>query len=101
MASSFIHVPFSKGFVQMKANARKTKWIHDTLTALGGPRKKKECLLDLLVYIGQNDDYKTTWEEAVKSNGLGLPKLDSVVTRAIQSTCNMKKSQIRQLRWLS
>jgi hypothetical protein len=50
-----------------------------------------------LVYIRQNDDYKATWEEAVRSNGLVLPKLDDVATRAIQSTCNMNKSQMRQL----
>jgi hypothetical protein len=98
MTSSFVHVPSSKGFLRMKANARKTKWIPDMLTALGGPGNEKESLFDLLVYIGQNEDYKTTWEEAVKSNGLVLPKLDGIVTRAIQSTCNMNKSQMRQLR---
>jgi hypothetical protein len=98
MTSSFVHVPSSKGFVRMKENARKTKWIPDMLTALGGPGNEKESLLDLLVYIGQNEEYKGTWEEAVTSNGLVLPKLDGVATRAIQSTCNMNKSQMRQLR---
>jgi hypothetical protein len=50
----------------MKKNARKTKWVPDMLTALDGPGNKQESLLDLLVYIGQNDDYKATWEEAVR-----------------------------------
>ncbi len=96
--SSFVHVPSSKGFVRMQNNARKTKWLPDMLTALGGPGNNQESLLDLLMYIGQEDDYKATWEEAVKSNGLVLPTLDGVATRAIQSTCNMNKSQMRQLR---
>jgi hypothetical protein len=39
MISSFVHVPFSKGIVRMKKNARKTKWVPDMLTALGGGRK--------------------------------------------------------------
>jgi hypothetical protein len=38
MTSSFVHVPSSKGFVRMKENARKTKWIPDMLTALSGSR---------------------------------------------------------------
>jgi hypothetical protein len=70
MTLSFIHVPSSKGFVRLKKNARKTKWVPDMQTALGGPGNKQESLFDLLVYIGQNDDYKATWEEAVWSNGL-------------------------------
>jgi hypothetical protein len=89
MTSSFVHVPSSKGFVRMKDNTRKTKWIHDMLTALGGPGNEKESLLGLLVYIEQNEEYKRTWEEAVTSNGLVLPKFDGLATRAIQSTCNM------------
>jgi hypothetical protein len=70
------------------------------LTALGGAGNNQESLLDLLMYIGEEDDYKATWEEAVKSNGLVLPTLDGVATLAIQSTCNMNKSQMRQPRWL-
>jgi hypothetical protein len=81
----------------MKKNARKTKWLPDMLTALGGAGNNQESLLDLLMYIGQEDDYKATWEEVVKSNGLVLPTLDALATRAIQSTCNMNKSQMRQL----
>jgi hypothetical protein len=96
--SSFVHVPSSKGFVRMKKNAKKTRWIPDVLTALGGPGNEHESLLDLLTYIGQNEDYKATWEEAVRSNGLVLPRLDGVATRAIQSMCNMNKSQMKQLR---
>ncbi len=68
------------------------------LTALGGPGNEKESLLDLLTCIGQNEDYKATWEEAVRSNGLVVPTLDGVATRAIQSMCNMNKSQMKQLR---
>jgi hypothetical protein len=69
------------------------------LSLFGGPPgNEKQSLLDLLVYIGQNDEYKTAQEEAVKSNGLVLPKLNGVATSAIQSTCNMNKSQMRQLR---
>jgi hypothetical protein len=97
MTLSFVHVPSSKGFVRLKKNARKTKWVPDMLTPLGGPGNEQESLLDLLVYIGQNDDFKAIWEEAVRSNGLVLPSLDGVATRAIQSTCNMNKSQMRQL----
>jgi hypothetical protein len=96
--SSFVHVPSSKGFVRMKENARKTKWLPDVLTALGGTGNEHESLLDLLIYIGQNDDYKATWEEAVKTNGLVIPTLDGVATKAVQSMCNMNKSQMRQLR---
>jgi hypothetical protein len=96
--SSFVHVPSSKGFVRMKENARKTKWLPDVLTALGGPGKEHESLLDLLTYIGQNDDYKATWEAAVRMNGLVLPTLDGVATKAVQSMCNMNKSQMKQLR---
>ncbi len=66
--------------------------------ALGGPDNIQESLLDLLTYIGQNEDYKATWEEAVRPNGLVLPSLDGVATRAIQSMCNINKSQMRQLR---
>ena len=99
LTSSFVHVPSSKGFVRMKKNARKMKWFPDMLTALGGAGNNQESLLDLLMYIGQEDDNdKATWEEAVKSNGLALPTLDGVATRAIQSTCNMNKLQMRQLR---
>jgi hypothetical protein len=66
--------------------------------ALGGPDNIQESLLDLLTYIGQNEDYKATWEEAVKANGLIVPVLDGVATKAVQSMCNMNKSQMRQLR---
>jgi hypothetical protein len=66
MTSSFVHVPSSKGFVRMKDNARKVKWIPDMLTALGGPGNDKESLFDILVYIGHNEEYKRTWEEAVQ-----------------------------------
>jgi hypothetical protein len=62
------------------------------------PGNNQESLLDLLMYIGQENDYKATWEETVKSNGLVLPTLDGVATRAIQFTCSTNKSQMRQLR---
>jgi hypothetical protein len=74
----------------------KMKWLPDVLTALGGPRSKHESLLDLLTYIGQNDNYKAMWEEVARSNGLILLILDSVATKAIQSMCNMNKPQMRQ-----
>ncbi len=96
--SSFVHIPSSKGFVRMKENARKTKWLPDVLTALGGTGNEHESLLDLLTFIGQSDDYKATWEAAVKMNRLVLPTLDGVATKAIQLMCNMNKSQMRQLR---
>jgi hypothetical protein len=82
----------------MKKNAKKTKWFPDMLMVLGGPGNEHESLLDLLTYIGQNEDYRAMWEEAVRSNGLVVPTLDSVATRAIQSMCNMNKSQMKQLR---
>jgi hypothetical protein len=96
--SSFVHVPSSKGFVGLKQNARRTKWLPDVLTALGGGVNQQETLLDLLTYIGQVEEYKDTWEEAVRASGLVLPALDGVATKAIQSMCNMNKSQMRQLR---
>jgi hypothetical protein len=68
------------------------------LMALGGPGNEHESLLDLLTYIRQDKDYKAMWEEAVRSNGLVVPALDGVATRAIQSMCNMNKSQMKQLR---
>ena len=66
------------------------------LMSLRGAGNNQESLLDLLMYISKDDDYEATWEEVIKSNGLVLPTLDGVVTRAIQSTCNMNKLQMRQ-----
>ena len=80
LTSSFVHVPSSKGFVRLKKNAHKTKWLPNMLTALRGPGNNQESLLDLLMYIGQDDEYKAMWEKAVKSNGLVLPTLDGVAT---------------------
>jgi hypothetical protein len=82
----------------MKKNAKKTKWFPDMLMALGGPGNEHESLLDLLTYIRQNKDYRAMWEEAVRSNGLVVPTLDGIATRAVQSMCNMNKSQMKQLR---
>ena len=65
------------------------------LMALGGPGNEHGSLLDVLNYIGQNEDYKGIWEEAVRLNGLVLPTLDGVAT--IQSMCNMNRSQMKQL----
>jgi hypothetical protein len=96
--SSFFHVPSSKGFVRMKDYARKMKWLPDVLTALGGPGNEHESLLDLLTYIGQNNKYKATWEAAARMNRLVLPTLDGFATKAVQSMCNMNKSQMKQLR---
>jgi hypothetical protein len=60
------------------------------LTALSGPSNEHESLLRLPTYIsGQNDNYKVT----VRSNGLVLPTLDGVATKAV----NMNKPQVRQL----
>jgi hypothetical protein len=96
--SAFVRIPSSKDFVGMKQNARKTKWLPDVLTALGGAGNGNETLLDLLTYIGQTEEYKATWEEAVRANGLILPGLDGIATKAVQSMCNMNKSQMKQLR---
>jgi hypothetical protein len=83
----------------MKENAHKMNWLPDVLTALGSPANKLESSLpDLLAYIGQNEEYKATWEEGVRANGLILPVLDGVASKAIQSMCNMNKSQMKQLR---
>jgi hypothetical protein len=41
-----------------------------------------KSLLDLLAYIGQNEDYKAMWEEAGRSDGLVVLTLDGVATRA-------------------
>jgi hypothetical protein len=76
----------------------KKNWFPDMLMALGGPGNEHKSLLDLLTYIGQNEDNRAMWEEAVRSNGLVVPTLDGVTTRAIQSMCNMNKSQMKQLR---
>jgi hypothetical protein len=59
--SSFIHIPWSKGYIQMKENAWKVKWLPDVLMALGGPGNDHESLLDVLTYIGQNEEYEATW----------------------------------------
>jgi hypothetical protein len=77
---------------------KKTKWFPDMIMALGGPGNEHESLLDLLMYIRQNKDYRAMWEEAVRSNGLVVPTLDAIATRAVQSMCNMNKSQMKQLR---
>jgi hypothetical protein len=97
MTSSFVHVPSSKGIVRMKKNAGRTKWFPDLLTALGGPGNEHDSLLDLLSYIGQNETYKETWQEAVRLNGLIVPALDGVATKAVQSMCNLNQSQMKQL----
>jgi hypothetical protein len=60
--SAFVRVPSSKGFVRMKKNANETKWLHDVLTALGGPDNFHESLLDLLTCVAQNEEHKATWE---------------------------------------
>jgi hypothetical protein len=65
----------------MKENARKTKWLPDVLTALGGTGNGHESLLDLLTFIGQRKDYKATWEAAVRTNGLVLLTLDGVASQ--------------------
>jgi hypothetical protein len=96
--SAFVRVPSSKGFVRMKKNANETKWLHDVLTALGGPDNFYESLLDLLTYVAQNEECKATWEEAARANGLIVPVLDAVSTKAVQSLCDMNKSQMKQLR---
>jgi hypothetical protein len=97
--SAFVRVPSSKGgFVRVKKNANETKWLHDVLTALGGPDNFHESLLDLLTCVAQNEECKATWEEAVRANGLIVPVLDAVSTKAVQSLCNMNKSQMKQLR---
>jgi hypothetical protein len=59
---------------------------------------KHVSLLDLLTYIGQHKDYKVTWEVAARTNGLVLPTLDGVATKAVQSIRNLNKSQMKQLR---
>jgi hypothetical protein len=79
----------------MNENARKTKWLPDVLTALGRPGNEHESLLDLLTYIGQNDEYKAMWEAAARMNGFVLPTLDGVATKAVQWMCNMNKSQMK------
>jgi hypothetical protein len=68
----------------MKENAQKMKWLPDVLVALGGPGNEHESLLDLLTCIGQNDNYKAMWEEAIRYNGLVLPTLGGVTTEAVQ-----------------
>jgi hypothetical protein len=59
------------------------------LTVLDGSGNEHESLLDLLTYLGENEEYKVTWEEAMRSttNGLVLPTLDGAVV-----LCNMNKS---------
>jgi hypothetical protein len=76
----------------MKENAWKMKLLPDVLMGLGGPGDERESLLHhVLTYIGQNEEYKARWEEAVQLNRLVLPTLDGVATRAVQSMCNMQK----------
>jgi hypothetical protein len=68
----------------MQENFRKMKWLPAVLTALGKPGNKYESLLDLLTYIGQNDEYKAMWEAAARTSGFILPSLDGVATKAVQ-----------------
>jgi hypothetical protein len=96
--SSFVHVPLLKGFVQIKKNAQKIKCFPDMLMTLGGPGNEHKSVLDLLAYIGVNKVYKAIWQEAVRSNELLVPTFDGVTTQAMQSMCNMNKSQMKQLR---
>jgi hypothetical protein len=42
----------------MKENTQRTKWLPDVLMALGGPGTEHESLLNLLTYLGQNDNKK-------------------------------------------
>jgi hypothetical protein len=80
-------------------NGTQQAWEHKSLLgALSRPGNEHKSLLDLLAYIGQQEDYKATWEVAARANGLVLLALDGVATNAVQLMCNMNKLQMKELR---
>jgi hypothetical protein len=76
---------------------KKTKWLSSVLATIGGPGRKNESLLNLLIHIGRTELYRDVWEEAVKVNGLLLPKFDGLTRYAIQSWCNSSLQQMSLL----
>ena len=95
--SSFVLIPSSKDVWRLHENKRWSKWIVKMLEAMGGPGHEEENLLNLLLYVGRFDTYQNVWEAAVEMNGVPMPKLDGVTTFAVQSMCNLNKTQMRML----
>jgi hypothetical protein len=97
--SSLVFIPSSKDFGRMKVNENNSKWFAHVLTALGGLGNENATLVDLLTHIGRKEDYGDAWKEAVALNGhTFIPRLDAVATFAVQSSCNMNQTQMKQLR---
>jgi hypothetical protein len=97
--SSFVFIPSSKDLGRLRANENKSKWFGHVLTALGGLGNENATLVDLLTHIGRKVDYGDAWKEAVQLNGHSLvPRLDATTTFAVQSTCNINQTQMKQLR---
>ena len=71
----------------MKCTACKSKWINNLLFALSGGGSEEEqqhTLLNLLTCFSLSEDFKDTYDDAIKLNGYKLPKIDGVATKAIQ-----------------
>ena len=96
--SSFVLIPSSKSFSRLRENERRSKWLSNMLEAIGGPGRHDDSLLNMLLFIGQSETYKHVWDAAVETNGVPIPKMDETTTFAVQSMCNMNKTQMRMLR---
>ena len=60
---------------------------------------RNDSCYNLLRYIGSTDEYKLVFKKAAKSFGLSkLPKLDGIMTFAIQTSCCLNQTQIRELK---
>jgi hypothetical protein len=97
--SSFVFIPSSNDFGRLRVNENSSKWFGHVLTALGGLGNENATLVDLLTHIGRKEDYGDAWKEAVQLNGHSLvPRLDATASFAVQSSCNMNQTQMKELR---
>ena len=78
-----------------------SKWINNLLFALSGGGSEEEeqhTLLNfLLTCVSLSEEFKDTYDDAIKYNGYKLPKIDGVATKAIQSLCNINRKQMSTL----
>ena len=97
--SSFVFIPSSNDFGRLRVNENNSKWFGHVLTALGGLGNENATLVDLLTHIGRKEEYGDAWKEGVQLNGHSVvPRLDATATFAVQSSCNMNQTQMKQLR---
>jgi hypothetical protein len=96
--SSFVFIPSSNDFERLRVNRNNSKWFGHVLTALGRLGNENTTLVDLLTHIGCKEDYGGTWKEAAQLNEHSLvPKLDATALFAVQLSCNMNQTQMKQL----